>query len=467
MGATGKAGEVTRDPWRRRAQGPRGRRPRARRRREAGRRRVRAPRGGRRRAQPGRHAQDRAGPAAGRRRGPAHGVHRRAHERLRLRLLPQRVEEGPQGARCTPITVLLPAAPTPEQKQAVKEVAAVASAVNLTRDLVNTPPNALHPSVLAAAAVLAVDGLPVDVTIWDELDLVRDGCGGILAVGQGSANAPRLTRLQYAPEGATRHLALVGKGITFDTGGISIKPAANMDEMKSDMAGAAAVIGAVKAIAELALPDPRDRLGPVRREHAERHRPAPRRRHHDLRRQDRRGPQHRRRGPPRSWPTPSGWPPRTSPTSSSTSPPSPARPWSPSASRTAGVMANDDDARTAVCDAADAAGEADVADAAARRPARQRWTRAPPTSPTSATARAACCPPASSCASSSPRASRGCTSTSPGPSFNEKARLRLHAQGRHGQRRAHVRADRRGDGGRRRLTPTSGAVHRIPAEVEG
>jgi leucyl aminopeptidase len=119
---------------------------------------------------------------------------------------------------------------------------------------VNTPPNALTPSVLAASAVLAVDGLPVDVTIWDELDLVRDGCGGILAVGQGSANAPRLTRLQYAPEGATRHLALVGKGITFDTGGISIKPAANMDEMKSDMAGAAAVIGAVKAIAELDLP---------------------------------------------------------------------------------------------------------------------------------------------------------------------------------------------------------------------
>jgi leucyl aminopeptidase len=152
------------------------------------------------------------------------------------------------------ITVLLPAAPTPEQKQAVKEVTAVASAVNLTRDLVNTPPNALTPSVLAASAVLAVDGLPIDVTIWDELDLVRDGCGGILAVGQGSANAPRLTRLQYAPEGATRHLALVGKGITFDTGGISIKPAANMDEMKSDMAGAAAVIGAVKAIAELALP---------------------------------------------------------------------------------------------------------------------------------------------------------------------------------------------------------------------
>jgi leucyl aminopeptidase len=72
-------------------------------------------------------------------------------------------------------------------------------------------------------------------------------------VGQGSANPPRLVRLDYAPAGATRHLALVGKGITFDTGGISIKPAASMDEMKADMAGAAAVIGAVQAIAELEL----------------------------------------------------------------------------------------------------------------------------------------------------------------------------------------------------------------------
>jgi leucyl aminopeptidase len=152
------------------------------------------------------------------------------------------------------VTVLLPAAPTPEQKRAVKDVAAVAAAVNLTRDLVNTPSNALPPAVLAMAAREAVAGVPVDVTVWDEEDLVRDGCGGILAVGQGSANPPRLTRLAYEPDGAEVHLALVGKGITFDTGGISIKPAANMDEMKSDMAGAAAVIGAVRAIAELGLP---------------------------------------------------------------------------------------------------------------------------------------------------------------------------------------------------------------------
>jgi len=152
------------------------------------------------------------------------------------------------------ITVLLPSTPTAEQKQALKQVTAVAESVNLTRDLVNTPPNALPPAALANAAKASMADLPVEVTIWDELDLVRDGCGGILAVGQGSANPPRLTKLEYAPEGARAHLALVGKGITFDTGGISLKPPANMDEMKSDMAGAAAVIGAVRAIAQMGLP---------------------------------------------------------------------------------------------------------------------------------------------------------------------------------------------------------------------
>jgi leucyl aminopeptidase len=94
----------------------------------------------------------------------------------------------------------------------------------------------------------------VKVTIWDEKALQRDGCGGILAVGQGSVNPPRLVKLEYAPKGAKKHLAIVGKGITFDTGGISIKPAANMDEMKGDMAGAAAVIAAMQAIAALRLP---------------------------------------------------------------------------------------------------------------------------------------------------------------------------------------------------------------------
>ena len=157
-------------------------------------------------------------------------------------------------AKSVSAIVLLVDAVTPALKSAVAEAEAVATAVNLARDLVNTPANALPPAVLAERAEHAVAGLPVEVTIWDEAALAEEGCGGILAVGQGSANPPRLVKLVYAPQGATAHLALVGKGITFDTGGISIKPAADMDQMKGDMGGAAAVIGAVKAIAALELP---------------------------------------------------------------------------------------------------------------------------------------------------------------------------------------------------------------------
>lgn len=151
------------------------------------------------------------------------------------------------------VVMLVPAPVTAEQRASVDEGNVIADSVNLVRDLVNTPPNALPPAALANAAKDAMTGLPVKVTIWDEKALKRDGCGGILAVGQGSANPPRLVKMEYAPKGATARIALVGKGITFDTGGISIKPAANMDEMKSDMAGAAAVIGALQAIARLGL----------------------------------------------------------------------------------------------------------------------------------------------------------------------------------------------------------------------
>ena len=89
--------------------------------------------------------------------------------------------------------------------------------------------------------------------IWDEKALKAAGCGGILGVGLGSSRPPRLVKMTYAPRGANSHLSIVGKGITFDTGGISIKPAAKMHEMKADMSGAAAVIGAMQAIASLGL----------------------------------------------------------------------------------------------------------------------------------------------------------------------------------------------------------------------
>jgi len=139
-------------------------------------------------------------------------------------------------------------------RDVVHAVGVVADSVDLARDLVNTPPNALSPVVFAQRAKDAVSDLPVKAQIWDEKALKRDGCGGILGVGQGSSNPPRLVKLVYAPKEATCSLAFVGKGITFDTGGISIKPATDMHEMKGDMAGAAAVLGAIQAVATLGLP---------------------------------------------------------------------------------------------------------------------------------------------------------------------------------------------------------------------
>ena len=151
------------------------------------------------------------------------------------------------------IVLLVPKDALTQSKSAASTAIVLADSVNLSRDLVNTPPNALTPIDLAAAATSAVEGLPVKVTIWDEKALKRDGCGGILGVGQGSVNPPRLVKMEYSPADATASLAIVGKGITFDTGGISIKPAAGMDEMKGDMGGAAAVIGAMQAIAKLGI----------------------------------------------------------------------------------------------------------------------------------------------------------------------------------------------------------------------
>ena len=132
---------------------------------------------------------------------------------------------------------------------ALTEVKVMARAIHLTRDLVNTPPSDLHPKEFADTAVSACRSLKLDVNVLDQRALARGKFGGILAVGQGSANPPRLVQISYRHPKAKRHLALVGKGITFDSGGISIKPAQNMDWMKSDMGGAAAVLGAMTAIA--------------------------------------------------------------------------------------------------------------------------------------------------------------------------------------------------------------------------
>ncbi|QEA29676.1 leucyl aminopeptidase [Microbacterium sp. CBA3102] len=130
----------------------------------------------------------------------------------------------------------------------------IGGAVALIKDLVNVPAEWQSPAQLAQSAADSVADLDVTVEIFDETALAEQGFGGILGVGQGSDRPPRLVRLDYSPADAVRHIALVGKGITFDTGGLSLKPAASMVGMKFDMAGAATSLAAIRAIAALGLP---------------------------------------------------------------------------------------------------------------------------------------------------------------------------------------------------------------------
>lgn len=137
---------------------------------------------------------------------------------------------------------------------ALKRAAILGRAVRATRDLVNVAPNVLYPETFAQEVKDSAKNLPLKVTILDEKKLEKDGYGGLMGVGGGSVRKPRMVKVEYTPAKAIKHLALVGKGITFDTGGISIKPAANMHAMKCDMAGAATVFQAIVAMAELGLP---------------------------------------------------------------------------------------------------------------------------------------------------------------------------------------------------------------------
>jgi leucyl aminopeptidase len=139
-------------------------------------------------------------------------------------------------------------------KNALTRAQAVARAVNLTRDWVNTAPSDLYPAAFADQAKVEAKKAKLAVEVLDKKALATGGYGGIIGVGQGSERPPRLVRMSYRPARARRHLAFVGKGITFDTGGISLKPADSMVTMKCDMGGAAAVLAAVTAVAELGLP---------------------------------------------------------------------------------------------------------------------------------------------------------------------------------------------------------------------
>ncbi|MEU0491832.1 leucyl aminopeptidase [Nocardiopsis sp. NPDC006139] len=136
---------------------------------------------------------------------------------------------------------------------AVERAAVLADAVELTRDLVNTAPSDLVPEDLAATAQEIAAQAGLDIEVLDEQALAEGGYGGLTGVGQGSANPPRLVRLAHTHPEATRTVAFIGKGITFDSGGLSLKPATAMDWMKSDMAGAASVLAALRAVSALGL----------------------------------------------------------------------------------------------------------------------------------------------------------------------------------------------------------------------
>ncbi len=162
-----------------------------------------------------------------------------------------RSETDEEASRLESLTLLGPA----ELADAAETARVVAAAQNRARDLQNTPANIATPSFLAARAeeiAAGFDSLAVEVLGRPELE--QKGMGGLLAVSQGGPEEPKLIVLRYAGGGSAPTLGLVGKGVTFDTGGISLKPGAGMQEMKMDMSGAAAVLETVAAIAELELP---------------------------------------------------------------------------------------------------------------------------------------------------------------------------------------------------------------------
>ena len=157
----------------------------------------------------------------------------------------------PEPSKLRKITVI-----SPQQRNAVrdslKEGARIAEAVCLTRDLVNEPGGSLTPEVLARRAQKVAQTSGLKAEVWSLADIKRQKLGGLLGVNRGSEKPPRFVKLQWNPPGKpTKSIALVGKGVTFDSGGLSLKPWKSMAHMKNDMAGAAAVIGAMSALSEI------------------------------------------------------------------------------------------------------------------------------------------------------------------------------------------------------------------------
>lgn len=170
-------------------------------------------------------------------------------------------KSGAKDGSIAEVAILSEAARRQEAIDALARAEVVSAMVAQTRDWVNLPPNDLTPPVFADAVVeFGKSRTPgrkkpkVTVEVLDEKALTELGCGGILAVGTGSAHPPRLVKLTWKPAKPVARIALVGKGITYDSGGLSIKPGGSMATMKMDMAGAATVVTAIQAIAELDLP---------------------------------------------------------------------------------------------------------------------------------------------------------------------------------------------------------------------
>ena len=147
---------------------------------------------------------------------------------------------------------LLTAAPD-EHADVIAAARAVAGAVALARDLTNMPSGRKTPAWLADEAVAVATGCGLTARVWEADELAAQGFGGLLAVGSGSARPPRLIELGYRPAQWHRHVVLVGKGITFDSGGLSLKPLDGMKQMKTDMAGGAVVIAVMSALARLGV----------------------------------------------------------------------------------------------------------------------------------------------------------------------------------------------------------------------
>ncbi|HXH02200.1 MAG TPA: leucyl aminopeptidase [Candidatus Competibacteraceae bacterium] len=140
-------------------------------------------------------------------------------------------------------------------ERGLKEGQAIAVGQHLVRDLGNLPGNICTPTYLAEQAKLLADSdTRFSLQVLEREDMEKLGMGALLSVAKGSVQPPKLIVLEYRNGGDAKPIALIGKGITFDTGGISIKPSADMDEMKFDMCGAASVLGTLKAVAQLELP---------------------------------------------------------------------------------------------------------------------------------------------------------------------------------------------------------------------